>query len=436
MLPARRLIILVAATSPLWFVAAVVPETWVIPTGCLLLLAGLSVWNYLHIPDAGRLAAGRILPARLSLDSEYTVHLSVENRSRQRILLEMRDAVPDCLVAESQPEDCVVEAGAAVDVPYRVRVVKRGVAEFPNIHCRVQAGPGLVYRQFFLNVSSRSKVYPRFLGVDQYDLLALIDQREEARKSSRRVREQGSDFESLRPYNTGDDLRQVDWKVSAKRGTLISRNYQIEKGQQLTVLIDGGRFMVEEIGGRPRFEHALNAAVMLSYVAQKRGDSVSMACFSNRIEAYMPSTRGQLIMPRVLETLFDVQPRNVESDYWHVFAQALARLQRRSLIVLMSEVLDRAGSSGLINNLVRATRKHLILCVVMVEAELYGAADALPADLLSTYRKAAASHVTLERQLALADMRSRGILVLETSPEHFSIQLVRKYLEIRRTGLL
>ena len=194
--------------------------------------------------------------------------------------------------------------------------------------------------------------------------------------------------------------------------------------------------MAEQIQGRPRFEHALNAAVMLSYVAQKRGDSVSVACFSNRIEAFMPPTKGQLIVPRVLETLFDVQPRNVESDYWHVFARVLARLQRRSLVVLMSEVLDRSGSSGLVNNLIRATCKHLIVCVVLSEPGLYSAADALPGDMLSAYRKAAASHVNLERQLALADMRSRGIMVLETSPEHFSIQLVRKYLEIRRSDLL
>ena len=141
-------------------------------------------------------------------------------------------------------------------------------------------------------------------------------------------------------------------------------------------------------------------------------------------------------MPRVLDTLFDVQPKNVESDYWHVFAQVLARLRRRSLVVLMSEFLDRAGSSGLVNNLIRATRKHLILCVVMVDAKLYSAADMIPSDLLATYRKAAASHLSLERQLALADMRSKGIMVMETSPEHFSIQLVRKYLEIRRTDLL
>jgi uncharacterized protein (DUF58 family) len=436
MLPARRLILTVAASSPLWFIPAVVPQTWPLPLACLLVLVGLSVWDYLHVPDAGMMDARRDLPARLSLGSVYSVGLSVENRSGRRILLEVRDTVPPGLAAGDHPGRQVVDSGETADFSYRVHAAKRGVAEFRKIHCRVLSGLGLVYRQFSLKAPTLCKVYPRFLGVDQYDLLAQIDRREEARRSSRKVRGQGSDFESLRPYSSGDDPRYVDWKVSAKRGSLISRNYQVEKGQQLTILIDGGRFMVEEIGGRPRFEHALNAAVMLSYVAQKRGDSVSMACFSNRIEAFMPPTKGQLIMPRVLEALFDVQPRNVESDYWHVFAQVLARLKRRSLIVLISEVLDRAGSSGLVNNLMRATRKHLILCVVMVESGLYAAADQLPEDLYSAYRKAAASHIALERHLALADMRSRGIMVLETSPEHFSIQLVRRYLEIRRSGLL
>jgi uncharacterized protein (DUF58 family) len=434
MVPSGRLVFLLAASSPLWFLAALVPALRIVPVLCLLLLLGLSIWNYRQTPGGEELSIRRVLPARLSLDSEYTVHLMVDNRSGRRVLLQAKDAVPDCLVTESGFSTTLIQPGETADIAYRLRAARRGQADFPAVHCRVLVSPGLVYRQFSQAASSQSRVYPTFLGVDQYDLLAMIDQREEA--AARRMRGQGSDFESLRPYCSADDLRHVDWKVSAKRGTLISRNYHVDRGQQLTVLIDGGRFMVEQISGRPRFEHALNAAVMLSYVAQKRGDSVCLACFSNRIETYMPPTKGKLIMPRVLQSLFEVQPRNVESDYWHVFAQVLARLQKRSLIVLMSEVLDRAGSSGLVNNLIRATRKHLILCVVMVEQRLYSLADVVPADLPSAYRKAAASHVSLERQLALADMRSRGIMVMETTPEHFSVQLVRRYLEIRKAGLL
>ncbi len=350
--------------------------------------------------------------------------------------MEVRDDLPGSLTLLSRFEPFVLNPGSTVEVRYRVKPVNRGHTHFRTVHCRLRQGLSLVQRQFSVRTESQGKVYPRFLGVDKYDLLALIDQREEGLKAPRMVRGQGSDFESLRPYLPGEDLRHIDWKISAKRGSLISRNLQVEKGQQLTILIDAGRFMLEQIGERSRFEHALNAAVMLSYVAQKRGDSVSLVCFSNRIESFLLPIKGQLIMPRVLETLFDVQPRNVESDYWHVFARVLSRLKKRSLIVLISEVLDRAGSSGLVNNLIRTVRKHLILCVVLVEEKIYAAADQVPSDLHQSYLKAAASHVILERYMALDDMRSKGIMVLETTPEHFSIQLIRRYLEIRKTDLL
>lgn len=436
MVPTRRLIILVAAASPLWFLAAVLPGAWVIPLVCLMALLVLSFWNFSRTPAPRYLSAERTLPTRFSLDSEQGITLSITNHSRQSIHLEARDDLPDCLVALSRFQALVLNPGGTVEVDYRVKATKRGYARFGGVHCRVRQGLGLLCRQFFLKAESEGKVYPRFLGVDKYDLLAMIDQREEARKAPRLVRGQGSELESLRPYLPGEDLRHIDWKISAKRGSLVSRNFQIEKGQQLTILIDAGRFMLERIGGRSRFEHALNAAAMLSYVAQKRGDTVSLACFSNRIESFLPAVKGQAIMPRVLEAIFDVQPRNVESDYWHVFAQVLSRLRKRSLIVLMGEVLDRGGSSGLVNNLIRAVRKHLILCTVLLEQRLYEVADQTPLDLHQSYCKAAAGHVILERQLALDDMRSKGIMVLETTPEHFSVHLVRKFLEIRKADLL
>ena len=436
MLPTDRLIILLAAASPFWFLVAVLPGTWVIPAAYLLVLLFLSLWNYKQTPGSKHLAIDRTLPPRFSLDSEQSVVLSITNHSRRRILMEVRDDLPDSLRLLSQFEPFVLNPGGTAEVRYRVKPVKRGHAHFRTVQCRLRQGLRLVRRQFSVKAESQGKVYPNFLGVDNYDLLALIDRREEGFKAQRLVRGQGSDFESLRPYLPGEDLRHVDWKISAKRNYLISRNFQVEKGQQLTILIDAGRFMLEQIGERSRFEHALNAAVMLSYVAQKRGDAVSLACFSSRIESFLPPVKGRLIMPRVLETLFEVQPRNVESDYWHVFAQVLSRLKKRSLIVLICEVLDRAGSSGLVNNLTRTVRKNLILCVVLVEKKIYSAADQIPSNLRQSYLKAAASHVILERNLALDDMRSKGIMVLETTPEHFSIKLIRKYLEIRKADLL
>jgi uncharacterized protein (DUF58 family) len=219
----------------------------------------------------------------------------------------------------------------------------------------------------------------------------------------------------------------------------VSRTFRVDRGQQLTILLDGGRFMAERLGDATRFEHAVNAAVMLSSTAQTRGDSVSVACFSNRMEAFLPAIRGKDTVARVLETLADVQPRAVESDYWHVFSQVLARLRKRCLIVLFCEVLDRASSAALLHSLARSAAKHLILAVVLVDERVGAAAEerAAPvADAAGIYRRAAASHVVLERILALNEMRSRGILVLETAPERLSLDVINRYLGIRKTSVL
>ncbi|MEJ2722374.1 MAG: DUF58 domain-containing protein, partial [bacterium] len=185
----------------------------------------------------------------------------------------------------------------------------------------------------------------------------------------------------------------------------------------------------------PRLDYAMNAAVMLSYVAKKRGDTVSVACFSNRIEAFLPLVKGSAIMPYVLETLVTVRGRNVESDYWQVFAQVLSSLNRRSLVVVFTDLADPVGASGLIHNLVRAARTHLVLCVVLSEPLVDAVARSIPEDETGAYRKAAASFVRIRRYTALEHLRSKGILTLESDPDRLSIRLIERYLEIRRSDL-
>ncbi|HUJ77165.1 MAG TPA: DUF58 domain-containing protein, partial [bacterium] len=340
------------------------------------------------------------------------------------------------LVVTQPAPRITVAPGAPTTASYRVRSLMRGPADFPAVTLRASRGIGFVQRQFTIRVLSPGKVYPAFLDVHRYDLLALADRREEATRIPRTARGHGSDFESLRPYSPGDDLRRIDWKTTAKRGFLVSRTFRVDRGQQLTILLDAGRFMAERLGDQTRFEHAVSAAVMLSSTAQTRGDSVSLACFSNRMESFLPAVKGSTTLPRVLDTLWNVQARNVESDYWHVFSQVLSRLSKRCLIVLFCEVLDRASSAGLVHSLARSARKHLILAVVLVDALVGAAADETPADPRGRYRKAAASHVLLERILALNEMRSHGILVLETTPQRLTPDLITRYLTIRKTNLL
>jgi uncharacterized protein (DUF58 family) len=436
MIPSGRFVILVVATAPLWFLAALSPGLLPIPAAALGMLLAAGVCNYLRTPGRKSANVQRTIPPRFSFGHEQEIGITVSIRGRRGAEVELRDHVPENLAVTQPAPRIVAGPGAPATASYRVRSLMRGPAPFAAVTLRTTRGIGFMQRQFTVALASPGKVYPAFLDVHRYDLLAMADRREEATRIPRTARGHGSDFESLRPYATGDDLRRIDWKTTAKRGFLVSRMFRVDRGQQLTILLDAGRFMAERLGDQTRFEHAVNAAVMLSSTAQTRGDSVSLACFSNRIESFLPAVKGSSTLPRVLDTLWNVQARNVESDYWHVFSQVLSRLRKRCLIVLFCEVLDRASSAGLVHSLARSARKHLILAVVLVDALLSAAADETPADPDGRYRKAAASHVLLERILALNEMRSHGILVLETAPQRLSPDLITRYLAIRKTTLL
>ena len=436
MVPSTRFIILVGAAAPLWVLAALWHALLPVPAAVLVVLLVVGGSNYLRTCGRRSVEVRRTIPPRFSLGDEQEVELAVTLRGRRAAMVGLRDHVPANLAVTSPAREVAVAPGGEATTSYRVRATSRGTAAFPAVTLRVRSGLGLVQRQFTVPLASEGRVYPSFLAVHRYDLLALADRREEATRIPRTARGHGSDFEGLRPYSPGDDLRRIDWKTTAKRGSLVSRTFRVDRGQQLTILLDAGRFMAERLEEQTRFEHAVNAAVSLSATAQTRGDSVSLACFSNRIEGFLPAVKGRSTVQRVLDTLWNVEARNVESDYWHVFSQVVSRLNKRCLIVLLCDVLDRASSAGLINSLARSARKHLVLAVVLVDGAVAAAADAVPASTEDWYRKAAASHVVLERILALNEMRAHGILVLETTPRRLTPDLVSRYLAIRKTNVL
>ena len=435
LLPTLRLIRLLIFGAPLWLLALLFPGGWLAGMAYLILILVLIWRDAGTIPPPTQLRAARQLPPRFALDVEHSVTLVLSNLSARPLQATVRDELPDVFESETELPDLSIPPGGEARLSYTVRPLSRGAHKFGDVILRVQGERGLIQKQLALVAADTAKVYPNFRGADQYQLWAQIDQRDEVVRRPRPFKAAGTDFESLRPYIPGEDPRNIDWKATARRGALISRNKQVEKGQQLAVLLDAGRLMAENIGKYSKLEHALNATVMLSYVVQKRGDALSVASFSNKIESFLPTVRGPSLLPRVLESLYAVQVRPVESDYWQAIAQILRLLNRRSLVILLTDVLDASASAGLINNLSRAAEKHLVLCVVLSEPAIADMARALPATVADTYRKAAAADQLRRRRLALESMRSRGILVLETDPAHLSVHLVKRYLEIRQADL-
>ncbi len=430
-----RLIRLLVLGAPLWLLALFLPAGWLVGLLYFALLAILCWRDARTIPAAAQLGAARRLPPRFALDVEQPITLVLANHSERPVQAAVRDELPDAVESADALPAVVIPPHGEAQLSYTVRPVRRGAHDFGAVVLRARGRSGFVEKQLSLATPDTIKVYPNFRGADRYQLLAQIDQREETVRKPRPFKAAGTDFESLRPYIAGEDPRNIDWKATARRGAPISRNKQVEKGQQLAVLLDAGRLMAETVGAYSKLEHALNATVMLSYVVQKRGDALAVASFSNKIESFLPTVRGPSLMPRVLESLYAVQVRPVESDYWQAIAQVMTLLSRRSLVVLLTDVLDASASAGLINNLSRAAEKHLVLCVVLSEPAIGEIARMIPGSVEETYRKAAACDQLRRRRLALESMRARGILVLETDPAHLSVQLAQRYLEIRQADL-
>ena len=434
-LPTLRLIRLLVLGAPLWLLALFLPAGWLVGLLYFALLAVLCWRDGRTIPAAAQLSAARRLPPRFALDVEQPITLVLANHFERPVQAAVRDELPDAVESADALPAVVIPPHGEAQLSYTVRPVRRGAHDFGAVVLRARGRSGFVEKQLSLVTPDTIKVYPNFRGADRYQLLAQIDQREETVRKPRPFKAAGTDFESLRPYIAGEDPRNIDWKATARRGAPISRNKQVEKGQQLAVLLDAGRLMAETVGAYSKLEHALNATVMLSYVVQKRGDALAVASFSNKIESFLPTVRGPSLMPRVLESLYAVQVRPVESDYWQAIAQVMTLLSRRSLVVLLTDVLDASASAGLINNLSRAAEKHLVLCVVLSEPAIGEIARMIPGNVEETYRKAAACDQLRRRRLALESMRARGILVLETDPAHLSVQLAQRYLEIRQADL-
>jgi uncharacterized protein (DUF58 family) len=434
MVPTVRLVRWIALGSPLWLLALVTPAGWLVGMAYMLVLASICVMDYRAVPGPAGFQIQRAI-GRLSLGAVSEVRIQLTNSSGRDLQVSMRDELPPALHRITPLETVRLPERGECDWAYEVRADRRGKYHVESLVMRAGRNGALVERQLRLRAPADFRVYPRFATADEYRLLARIHHQDEAMRRPRRVHGQGTDFESLLTYLPGEDLRTVDWKASAKRGFLVSRNLQTERGQQISVMIDGGRRMAEQIGEYSRFEYALNAAVMLSHVAQRRGDTVAVSTFSDRVESFMPPTRGTAVMRTVLESLSTVEVRQVETDYWQVVGQVMDRLKRRSLLVMMTDVLDTASSSGLMANLVRAASRHLVLCVVLTEPRIADIAGSEPVTLQDAYVKAAASHTKLQRHLALETMRSRGIMVLETSPSQLTIQLIRRYLEVRKANL-
>src|SRR2546425_377766 len=230
----------------------------------------------------------------------------------------------------------------------------------------------------------------------------------------------------------GDNTRHIDWKATARRRKVITRQYEAERRQQVLLVLDTGRLLTAEIAGASRLEYVVQAALELAYAAAQQDDNVGVMAFADGVQHYVTPQRGRLGLKRVLDVLAVVEPKLVEPDYPGAFRYLAARSRKRALTVLFTDVIDRFASDALVANVASLRPRHLPLAVTLRNPELDAVAALRPADAHDAFRKAAAEELLRARDEALGHMRRAGVLVLDVPPGRAAQAVVGRYLELKR----
>jgi len=375
----------------------------------------------------------REYPNNAELGAPLEVRLKVTHDFFRGLAIELEDTPPEPLEARSPAGAGIVPARGGLETAYDALPVRRGSHRFGETFIRYTCAMGFVRRKVVINNPDTINVFPSFDDFRKFQMYIrspfFLSQ---GLKSSRLIAE-GTVFESLREYRRDDDYRQIDWKATARMAAPISRNYEIEKNQNVVMMLDTGRLMGGEIEGITKLDYALRTALAAGLVCMSQGDNVGVLGFEREVSGFVPPGRGKRHMIRIMELLYGLEPGEVDPDYAGAVNYLLKRKMRRSLIIVFTDLTDAEASDSLVKYMCALHPRHERLCIVLKDSEVEELAGVVPASERDFFRKSIAMKMTEKRKLVFSTLRGKGVGVVEARPEDLSIAVVNKYLELKKT---
>ncbi len=426
----RFLVLLALGVVPL-ALSGVLPAALALGLVYLAALVAAGLTDFFTTPAASSIEIERRVDDKLSLGAQNKVELCLRNRGRTGVSLSLRDEPPHQFTSVGNTRSLSLKPRETCEIDYHLTPHARGDYRFGDIFVRVDGPFGLVTRQYRYPAASDVKVYPNLIDLRKMELMIRRGRTIETGARKMKLFGRGTEFESLRDYVPDDEFRQVDWKASARRGRLTSRQYQVERSQNVIILLDAGRTMSVRVEDMTKLDYAINAALMLAYVAASGDDKVGMLSFSDKIGAFLPPGKGRAQALAIMSSLYNVPLTTEESDYAGAFLYLARRWRKRSLVVVFTDLLDPESSRQVIMNLNSLASTHLCMCVAISDSSVLSSARAVPGEMLELYEKAAAVEVLRDRALAIAELEQAGVVVVDSEPGTLSPAVVNRYLEVK-----
>ncbi|TAI48268.1 DUF58 domain-containing protein [Flagellimonas allohymeniacidonis] len=401
--------------------------------GMVLLLA---VDYLILFVSKGKITASRILPDKLSNGDQNPIQITLSNGYLFQIQTRIIDEIPLQFQKRDFEINSPLKSGASGVFNYELRPTERGVYSFGSLNIYASSPIGFLARRYRFDDSAEIPVYPSFLQLQKYDLIAFTNRLHEyGLKKIRRIGHT-MEFEQIKEYVQGDDIRNINWKATAKKSQLMVNQYQDEKSQPIYSVIDKGRVMKMPFEGLSLLDYAINATLVISNIAIKKQDKAGMFAFSNRIENRVVAERRNSQMNLILETLYNLRTNFVESDFSRLYIDIKRNLNQRSLLLLYTnfETLDALHRQ--LPYLQAIAKQHLLVVIFFENTELNLFAQKKAENIRQIFEQTIAEKFIYEKKLIVNELRQHGIQTMLTKPEDLTINTINKYLEIKARGLI
>lgn len=404
--------------------------------GLNLLIVLIAAIDLVSLPRAKDFSVERETTRIASLLKKQKVVLTVTYKGPRSLHLSVRDDVPQQFQAVPEEFNLDVEPRSRTTVHYEMEPTQRGSFAMDTVYIQVDSKLRFWKKIVKVPAHIAISVYPDMKQLAEYALLARTNRL--SLVGVRRTRKVGQDhdFERLRDYTRDDNYKHIDWRSTARRRRLTVREFQTSQSQRIMFMIDCGRMMTNEADGISLLDHAFNAMLMLSFVALRQGDSVGAIAFSDRVHKYVPPKSGANQMNHLLHASYDQFPNLVESRYDEAFMHLRTNCRKRSLVVLITNVIDEVNSHQVEQYLTTLVGRHLPLGVLLRDHRLFDAADNEKPYGPELFRAAAAAEILTWRHHVLTDLSHKGVLAMDVFPEDLTANLVNQYLEIKARHLL
>lgn len=380
--------------------------------------------------------AQRILPEKLSNGDQNSIKIDIKNNYPFTIKTKVIDEIPFQFQKRDFNIERTIDKNKNILFEYLLEPKERGEYSFGNLNVFAESPLGLVSKRFAFQKEAMLPSYPSFIHLRKYELMAL--QNEFLLGGIKKIRKLGHtmEFEQIKEYVPGDDVRTINWKATSKRNQLMVNQFQDEKSQRIFMLIDNGRTMQMPFNGLSLLDYSINATMALSHIILKKNDRAGMMTFSKKTEHKVAADNKSGQLRKISEALYNIQTNSYESDFSRLYQDVKYTIGQRSLILLFTnfETLDAVNRQ--MKYLRGIAKNHLLVIIFFKNSELQSLINTNPENIQEVYDEIIAEKFEYEKKLIIQELRKYGIYTVYTLPENLNIEVINKYLEIKARGIL